>query len=331
MSKAAKTTLIVATALIVAGVMVSGLALAVAGFDIRRLSNVEAPTEYSYTSKAGSNYQTIIVQGRSENYRIAGHAGNNIEITYYEDSQTSFTFEDSGNTLVIIEHAKPGFMIFNFDIGSLYREIVISVPAGFKGSIDFSCNSGNVALQGLKDCPELKVDASSGNVSVRDLSGCGELEVRANSGNIVCSDVSLAKGLSLTATSGNISCTRVQAQGIAMLARSGNINCDDTSAKENASLEATSGYLRSSNLQAQTLSLKTASGNIRGQGLSAENLNCQAASGNIDVSLRAAQDSYWISASSRSGNVRVPLGNPQAARGIELRTGSGNITLSFTN
>ena len=310
MSKTVKTTLVVATVLIVVGVVITSVAFGIVGFDIRRFSNVEAPTKHVYTSKPNADYQTLTVRGVSENYRIVQYSGTGIEVAYYEDAQTSFTIEEQGNTLVITEKVTPGFFIFNFDFSLINREIVISIPASFTGSIDFNSSSGNVSIQGLTNCNALKVKTSSGNIH--------------------CNNVAVNKDLSLASRSGDISCTRVAADGITLTATSGNIICNEAGTKKDLWIEALSGNITCTYIQAQTVSLKATSGNIRAQRLSISNLSCHANSGDIDVDVYAAENSFRITARSLSGNVRTPSGNTQATNNIDLSTTSGNIRLSFS-
>jgi len=329
MSKTVKTTLIVATVLIVVGVVISGIAFGKVGFDIRRFSNTEAPINHVYTSKPTANIQTITVRGVSENYRIVQHSGTSIEVSYYEDAQTTYTIEEQGNTLLITEKVTPGFFIFNFDFSMINRETVISVPASFTGSIDFIISSGNVTIQGLSDCSGLKVSNSSGNINCVNVSVVNDLSISAISGNIVCSDVSASKNLSCTSRSGDIRCTRISAGEISLLATSGNIICDGVDATRDLLIETASGDIRCSDMHAQSASLKATSGNITARRLSVSGLICRARSGDIVIDILGVEKTYRISARSLSGTVRVPSGNTQAANSIDLETTSGNIRLSF--
>jgi len=348
MSKAVKITLIVATILIVFGIFVSTIALGTVGFDIRRLSNTSTPVQQSYTASPNANFQAVEVKGVSENYRIVQGTGSRLEITYYEDEQTSYEFVERGSALVITEKHKIVFMNFNFGFIGVLRETVITLPAGFSGSVELNTASGDVKIQGLNDASSLKVSATSGNITCDNVSVTNSLTLSSNSGDINCSNLK-ADSISLKATSGNIKCntmtsakgltadsnsgsltlSRVQADTIALKATSGNVKLDDVTAKRTLSANVFSGDIRGDQVQAETITFKTTSGNIRVHKIRVSNLSCNANSGDVEVDVYGADSSYRISAKSFSGDVRVPSGNTSASKTIDLSTTSGNIKLTF--
>jgi len=294
MSKGIKITLIVATIWLVAGLVVTTIALSTVGFDLRRFSNVSPAVENSYTPTQG-NFQRITVDGLSEDYRIVQGTGNQIEVTYYEDVQIFFEIIEQGDTLVINERHRPVFMFFNFDMNFYNRAVMVVVPQSFTGDIDIRTVSGNIVIERLDRC--------------------GALQVNTTSGDLSC-DVVNGSTMSMNATSGDIRCGAVRMDKVTLGTVSGDVRCESASA---LSFELTT---ISGDIRAQGIEIGASSGQQRV-------LIGSTTSGDIDIVVRGSEDDFMIQTGTYAGDIRVPQGNKNSTRSIELETLSGDIRLSF--
>lgn len=327
MSKTLKVTLIVATCCVALGIILATSAVAAVGFDVRRLSNASLRTQHEYVSEQ-KNIQKITVEGLSENYSIVQGSSETVEVSYFEDDQTSFTFKEQGDTLSIQENHQFTFMLFNFDFSAFDQQAEIRLPVGFTGIVEVYSASGRVVAQDLSTLETLQLKTSSGSIRCATVSA-QTIELDSSSGSISCEN-SKADTLSLKSTSGSVSSKKnTEAGKLSLESSSGSISCENSSA-DNVSLESISGSVSCENSNATTLSLKSTSGSIKTDKIIVSSkIAAYSTSGSIRINLQGSETDYDIWTKSVSGIIDVPRGNTTASTTVELETISGSISLDF--
>jgi len=236
MSKAVKVTLVIATICIVLGLITTGLAFSIASFDIRQFSNASSAVENHYTSTR-SDYSEISISGVSENYRIVRGTGERLEVTYWEDNQTFFSFREQGSTLVIREEHK--IKLFSFNFSFFGTETVIELPAGFTGTLRLTVVSGGVTIVNVGECDSLYISTTSGDIRCDGVYTSKEFSVTSVSGDVRCAGAQ-ANRASFKTTSGSIKVSELAASTISVSSVSGDIEASVKGAATGFKISASS-------------------------------------------------------------------------------------------
>lgn len=326
MSKATKVTLIIATVCLALGMVLSGTAVALAGFDVRNLST-NSEYQYQQRSVQAGTVSQIKFSGASEAISIEPGSAETIEVEYYENDRQSYSIEETNGTLKITESINFTLMMWNFDIMSDHK-VVVKVPESFSGSI--------------------MLDSASGDVSVSDFQELSEISANSVAGNVVISKVNAQQGVVATSGSGDVTLSAIGAQTVEATTMSGSCKIDNVTAYVRTKFESTSGDVDFAAIESPTIQAKSMSGDVVGSQLgsktiaadstsgsvsllinSVDILSANTMSGDIDVTVVGVATDYAISTSSTSGSVRAPSGNAGAEKSITLGSTSGDIDLAL--
>lgn len=326
MKKATRITLIIATACLALGMIISGIAFAVAGFDVHKLSTSSTYQEQNYTSQH-NNYTKIRFDGAAENVRVEQAMGDKIELQYFENDRRSYVIDDVDGVLAIYETHKMLFSVMNFEFPGEHS-LVIKVPQAFTGSLELSTASGDIQVVSLKDLSDVKATSAAGNVSIEHTTSTRSIEVGSSSGSIKLRGVS-AQSIQATNMSGSCLLDGVSAEAqVKAESVSGLVQLLDV-AGSSLLAKSASGDVAGERITASTLSTESTSGSIRVQMSIADTVFAKTLSGDIDFHLKGLASDYAIAAASMSGDARTPLGTPGAQKTISLESTSGDIDLTF--
>lgn len=264
MKKATRITLIIASACVALGILLSVLAFAVVGFDVSKLSTASDYSTNSY--RANEIITSIKLDGLSENITVIPSEDKVIELEYQENSQLSYSIQEEGGSLTITEEHSPEIMLFNFDVGTFDRKLIIKVPRSYTGDLELSTAGGRIDISDIEGIDRLKANTMSGGISLRNLVVKDSIEADCASGDIVCSTLT-ASTLDIETMSGRITTTKSKVDTLAAKAVSGAISAEVTGAESDYRItaKAVSGNVNvpSGNDSAdKTIALETASGSI---------------------------------------------------------------------
>lgn len=326
MKKATRITLIIATACLALGMVISGIAFAVAGFDVHKLSTSSAYREQNYTSQH-DNYTKIRLDGAAENVRVEQATGDKIELQYFENDQRSYVIDDVDGVLAINETYKMLFSVMNFELPGEHS-LTIRVPQVFTGALELSTVSGDIQVVSLKDLSDVKATSASGNVLIEHTTSTRPVEVGSTSGSIRLRGVS-AQSIQANNMSGSCLLDGVTAEAqLKAESVSGLVQLFDATGSS-VLAKSSSGDIAGERITASTLNSETVSGSIRVQMSTIDVLSAKTMSGDTSVHLKGRASDYAIAASSLSGDVRAPSGTPGAQKTISLDSTSGDIDLIF--
>ncbi|HEY4017864.1 MAG TPA: DUF4097 family beta strand repeat-containing protein [Pseudonocardiaceae bacterium] len=176
-------------------------------------------------------------------------------------------------------------------------DYVVTLPANAK--IDGSTSSGDITVSGAAS---VNVESSSGNVSV----------------------VGVAGPVSVTTTSGDI---KAAGSGADVQAHSSSGDITLSGVAGSATVQSTSGRIVADGLKGARTSAHATSGDISVSADVAQNLDLQASSGNVTITVPSG--SYRVSTTTGSGDRKVGIGDdPNAQFSITAETTSGDVQIS---
>lgn len=338
MKKGIKATLIVATICLVLGMVMTGAAFVLADVDIRNLSTAPEYQEKSQNVSA-KNVSEITFKGTQENITVQSYEGKDIQFEHYESDDLSYTVEENNGSLKITETRNLVPKFFYFDFEGLTRSATLKIPTSFKGSLNFTTQSGGITVRDIEALDKVTTASSSGKVLVEQVAFLKELAASSNSGAVVAINMN-CDSLALSSLSGNVDVHGVEVydsspQAASIESKSGSVFIDDTKAPT-LQAETSSGRLTCEDVKASTLKVGASSGSISLQQVYADTLSGNTNSGNMDILLVGGSEEYLVSATSRSGMVSIPSAGseklPSAGvdKHISLESGSGRIYLEFT-
>lgn len=226
MSKVNKVLLIIGTACVVLGLIVGVTAFAFARFDYQALSTTKPYEEYAFQAKS-ADIDTIEFSGVSDNVQVQYGPVKTIEIAYWANGDYYYTLsEDSGHTLSMEFDQGRNWFGLNFGLDLAFdafatRDVVITLPKSFEGSLNIKTVSGNTFIDAPSSLESIDIDTISGNVdfncediesiSINGVSGwvdfsckaTGRIKIDTISGNVDFSSGSINQ-LKFNSLSGNI-------------------------------------------------------------------------------------------------------------------------------
>ena len=277
MSKALKIWLIVATALVLVGILIFGSVMMVFNWDFSKLSTSEFETN---NHKIGENFNNISVNSDTASITFLPTDDGKCRVECFENVKAKHSVTVSDGTLYINLENKRTWHDYIMNFGSAkisvylpkteYAELAVknstgsvTVPESFSfSSADISLSTGNVSFS-APTVGSLSIKTTTGKISLTDVTCDEDITLKVTTGKTVLSSVS-CKNLTSDGSTGSLSLTNVLASEKLTVKRStGNVTLEDTDAKE--------------------ISIKTNTGSVKGNLLSEKIFFAESNTGRINV------------------------------------------------
>ena len=345
MKNGMKIALIVAACLVVAGLILGGLALLSGGFRFDSLQigfgskTITQAELVAKTYPVAEPFRAIDVRSASGDVDLKHSTDGSCRVECVECEGWTHTVEVRGGTLYVERHTKANV---NLLLGTSGRDVIelwlpeteydalavgassgdVSIPAEYRfGTASVACTSGDIDFRAQVG-GALTAAATSGAVAVTDV-GCASLSMSSTSGNLYLSGVE-SGGVRLSGTSGNVSLESVTVSGdLYVQTTSGDIRMKDVSCRA-LETESSSGEQTLTDVVAQdTFRMTSTSGDLDLTRCDARALKLHSTSGEVTGSLRS--EKIFLTHTS-SGDVNVPVG--RSGGDCEVETTSGDIRLT---
>ncbi|MCL2751830.1 MAG: DUF4097 domain-containing protein [Firmicutes bacterium] len=152
------------------------------------------------------------------------------------------------------------------------------------GSLDVTCNSGNINVSDVKTSGPARIDNASGNITLTELES-GKIDIRSSSGWVGAERVKSADTFNIKSSSGNVRLTKCKATDFNADVSSGRINADNCA------------FIQ--------MNTKTNSGNVIMNALETNNATIHVSSGKADIQLARGWASYSLQLTTSSGAIFV--------------------------
>lgn len=348
MKNGLKIALIVAACLVVAGLILGGLAMLSGGF---RFGSVQIGLGSKTITQAELVPKTYTVQSAFRSIDVRSAAGD-VELKTAADGRCrvecvecdgwTHTVEIRDGTLYVERETKANI---NLLLGTSGRDVIeVWLPERAYEALTVSATSGDVTVPADFRFDVASVSSTSGDMDFR-AQVSGSLSASATSGVIAVTDVACAS-LSMSSTSGSLYASGVETGSVSMAGTSGNVSLESVKASGELYVHTTSGDVRMKDVGCRTLEAESTSGNkaltdvvaqdafrvtstsgdLQLTRCDAGSLNIQATSGEVSGSLLT--EKIFITHTA-SGDVNVPVG--RSGGDCEIETTSGDIRISFAD
>ncbi len=316
MTTARKVLLIIATALVAAGVVIAGSAFALAGGDIRSLSTDQREWEmhtYEIPADEAALISSIEVSDDTEDVRIEGYDGDAIRIEYWDHQQrgVSITQEDGALLIgadTVDEIGLIGFFVSYPDDHALR----ISVPHDFAGSIFASADEGNASAVGFGNLGPTVIESRNGMAIANSLRA-KTLRMESENGSLQCDIVTVDGTLQADAGNGDISLDSTLADIVAVSSGNGNVSAAGVTART-------------------SIQVGTQNGSADLYYTDAPETIATSENGDVTLSLPGDQKDYRVQSSATNGFVEGLTGSASddtATRTVTARTTNGNVEITY--
>ncbi len=339
MNSGKKAAVIVALALVAAGLILSGAVLASNGFHPEKL--VKEPSslkETTYSVEEG--FTALELRTGAGDVRLLPSDDGKCRVECMENEEQTHRVEVKDGVLrVVRQMSDPTGISFRL----VERDhVCVYLPERAYERLTLEAASGDVECPAEFSFGEARVGTASGDVTFRSAVE-GALTISAASGNVTVEGVSPAS-LSVSTASGSIRAADVAAGDLSLSADSGDLTLENAALSGAAKLRTTSGDQRLENVSCASLAAESTSGEKRlTDVLAAGELRCESASGDL-ILLRCDGDSLYLRAESgeirgslrtekifltetASGSVKVP--KSVSGGSCEVHTSSGDIRLTL--
>ncbi|OQC09841.1 MAG: hypothetical protein BWX74_00852 [Tenericutes bacterium ADurb.Bin087] len=319
MNKVEKILTIIASSLLVVGLIVFITVMAVRGFDFSGLSTVKYEVK---THEVTEEYANIKVDITYADLTIVKGEEATTKALCYESDRLTYTLEVEDDTLVITDTHKMRRFWTIFDLwgnkgvtlyvpNNAYTNLLVNNETGsltVANSVTFNkitarLETGSITLNG--DANVIDVSSETGSITLNNVDA-DSAKLVTETGKTFLNNVNVTGDITISADTGAAKLTDVKSDNLTIDAETVTITLTDTVITNTMNLETETGSINFVKSDAHDIYARTSTGSINGSLLT----------GKI------------FSAHSKNGTVSVPS-NTAGAGVCDLRTNTGNITITI--
>ena len=301
-----KKAVIVASVMIVAGIITVISALAVNGF---RWPNVTV--NLAHMTSEPVNYVKKTVDIKDKFTAIDVKSASDVDVAVKKASgDTSYVeYYDSENLTHHVDISDGVLRITADDSRNAAFNISIGVYSGAWPSV-------TVYLAGT-EYDDLKIVTSSGDVDMEYYLAIGNIDIEAASGDVIVKGVN-ADALTVATSSGDIKLDSVSS--------SGDVSLGDV-VMDNIDLKTSSGNITSGSIKAKRINGRASSGDVMIRDCDASEINVVTTSGDVSIGI-GSEMKYEYNTKTSSGDVNVPDSVEGADEKCNIEPSSGDIDVT---
>lgn len=311
--------LIIATILVVAGIVLFSVAMWRANFDFDKLGTGNYITN---TYEISEDFNCLSLGADTASIVFALSEDGKCKVECYEEEKAKHTVFVEGDTLVIqlIDQRKW------YDHIGIYFEfprIMVYLPKAEYSALSISGNTGTIQIPGKLTFENVEIATDTGDINCF-ASVSGLLKIKTSTGKICVENLSVV-ALDLSVSTGLITVSQVNCQGdIHVQVSTGRANLTDTVCKNLTSNGDTGDIVLNRVIAAEKISVHRNTGDVWFDGSDAAEIFVETDTGDVIGSLLTAK---VFVASSDTGRVNVP----ESAVGgrCEIHTDTGNIKITI--
>ncbi len=296
MRKATKIWLIIATSLILLGIIIFSGVMTVLKWDFRKLSTTKYETNtYSVTE----DFNGISIITNTADIVFLPTDDSKIKIVAVEDQKDKHAVSVKDGVLNIeLENTKKWYHYIGINFGT--PKLTVYLPAAEYGSLSVKLSTGDVKIPKEYKFESIDITASTGDITCL-ASATGGIKIKTSTGKINVENVS-AGSLDLEASTGNITVKGVQCAEIKHRVTTGktaftDITCTSLTSKGNTgdisltrviasgkfSIERSTGDVKFEECDAAEITIKTDTGDVTGSLLSEKIFFATSDTGKVSV------------------------------------------------
>ena len=310
--------LIVATTLLILGMIIFGGTMMSINWDFSKLSTTGFVTnEYEGTE----NFKDILVDSNLANVVLIPSENEKYIVTCFEQEKMLHTVSVKDNALTIkLQDTRKWYEHIGVNFNT--PEITVAVPVGEYEKLLIDLVTGNVEIAKDFSFESINISSTTGNIT-NCASSVGEVKLSATTGEIKLQEVSAGK-LDINCTSGKVTLTKVDCEGdVKLKITTGRTDISDLKCKNLESNGGTGDICLKNTVAEEAFFIKRTTGGICFEKCDAASITAKASTGDIKGSLLS--EKVFIAQSS-TGKVNVPASSSGGK--CELTTSTGNIEIT---
>lgn len=296
MSRSVKIWLVVASALVLTGIIIIGSMMTVLNWNFSKLSTSKFETNLHEISE---DFSSIAVKTDTAGITFLPSEDGKCRVECYENVKANHSVTVSDGTLYInLENKRTWYdYIMNFDSSKLsvylpkteYEALTVKNSTGnVTVSEDFSFSSADIALStgnvsfSASTSGLVKIKTTTGRIEAKALTA-GSMTLTASTGRMSLSDVNCDGDISLKVTTGKTLLSSVTCKNLTAEGSTGSLSLTEVVAAEKLTAKRSTGSVTLDGSDAKEISIKTGTGSVKGTLLSEKIFFAKSDTGRISV------------------------------------------------
>lgn len=297
MKKNTKVWIIIATSLIIIGVIVFGCILLKTGFDFKKLSTTKFETNNYDINEDFKNISII-----SDTASISFVKSNKAKVVCFEEKNEKHSVSLNGDTIEIkIENTKKWYE--NIGISFNTPKITVYIPEGEYGTLIISESTGEIEIPRDFTFSSMDIKASTGDIE-SSASVLGDAKISLSTGDISLENIS-AQNLNLTVSTGDIELENIKCENLNSNGSTGSISLENVIANGKINIIRSTGDVEFERCDGAELIIKTDTGSIKGSLLSEKVFIAQSDTGKVNVP--KTENGGKCEITTNTGNIKIVI------------------------
>jgi len=288
--------IIAGAALVCAGLVTCTAAMAVLGFDFKKLSTVKLAEN---TYEVSGTFSNISINCDTEDISFARSEDGSCKVLCYEEENDRHQVSVENDTLNISRKNRHKLHFFSIFADSpkitvylpqeTYADLTVSGDTGYVAVTDaFSFANINISLDtGDINCMAgvsgtLKIQTDTGDISLSGISPA-ELTLISDAGDMELRDLQVGGTLSIREDTGDVTMQNVTCRNLTAEGSAGDLSMTDVTAEEAFDLKRDTGDISFSGCDAASITVRTDTGDVSGTLRSDKVFLVKSDTGDIDV------------------------------------------------
>jgi len=284
MSKVAKIWLIVASSLVVAGIIIFGAVMSILKWDFLKLSTAKYERN-SY--EIAESFHNISINTDTADVAFLLSEDGQCKVVCHENEKEKHQVTVQNDTLVINNtNNKKWYDHIHIGINFETTKITVYLPASEYRSLNIKESTGDVEISenfkfenidiiastgDIKNfasvSDSLKIKTSTGKINVSGISA-GSIDLSVTTGNIEASDIKCEGDVNIKVSTGKTKLTNVECENIISNGTTGDIILNNVISSGKISIERDTGDLKFDSCDAKEIRVVTDTGDVKGSLLS---------------------------------------------------------------
>lgn len=299
---------IIGSLIFLVGILIFTAALAMAGWDITKIST--RPHADEVTVDFENQNQAITVTDEDVPLTLGKSNDDKIHISYFENKLESYRVDNSADHLEIEKTTDYHWYHYIFNIDFQKKHLEVLLPEEYCGVLTLQTSNGRITLDDFT-ASALHVEGDNGAVTLGNIHCLGSVSVKTENGKIEASNVNVSEDLEIEGNNGSIKLRAVQAKNLHASTENGSISATDVAGEESVTLTNSNARIKTDRLSAgKSITLSTDNGSVSG-------------------SIIGKQSDFSITARAYNGSSNLPEITSGGEKTLSVATGNGSINIEF--
>ena len=289
MKRSLKILLITAGLLCAAGVLLSGTAFALGGFNLAAFSGGQKAVvkTYDLSAEEAAGLESIFLDLQEQPVEVVVSADEGIHIRYWEDERDAYAFSQENGTWSMTHHRQPEYWSWLTDgmfsgLAEISRKVMLELPASYAGELQVKTSNSSIRLEDFQQLAACSLKTTNGSIHAADVNAAAFTAETTNSsitlrhltadsarlgstnGSLLTEDIRLSGDLDISTSNGSFTLRDVACANMTGVTTNGSIRLESVHATGRVDVQTTNAGVRLEALSSPDIRLSSTNGSIRG-------------------------------------------------------------------